>query len=136
MRTALGLLGLGVCSCLAIYFLMTNPDISVLRSAMQLTAPKATVVATPYQTEQGWAAGEIVSDINEMARFGSAQPAAAKTDQQIVPWQVDHFTAYAATQFAGHPRPPSTLVDPPDQYRVLIDPNAEAIVKANVEVSA
>ena len=133
MRTLLGIVGLCVSCALAIYFWSTNPDAASVGKTFR--TPQQTVVATPYLTEQAWASREIMSDISEMANSRS-QPAAAMSDQPITPWQVQLFADYAGRRFAGHARTPSAVVDPPDQYRSLIDMSAENIVKANVEVSA
>jgi len=115
---------------------------------LKLGAPAAEL-ETPYKTEHAWALGEIVADINEMARYptpprkvrvagapgASKQAPAPPFTDTIVPWHPELLSAYAATQFAGGA---AQLIEnePADQHPALLMLSADDILKANAVVSA
>ena len=58
MRKIVGLVVLCASCALAAYVFLNNPDMNVVMAQLG-SKPKASTVATPYQTEQAWATGEI-----------------------------------------------------------------------------
>jgi len=101
--------------------------------AQILGAPPAPIEA-PYQTEQAWALREITGDINEMVRYrGKTVPLPAAV-AGILPWHPELLTAYAAAQLGAIEK--FSASEPGDQHDKLLDLTAEAILKANIAVSA
>jgi len=105
----------------------------VVGGAQILGAPPAPIEA-PYQTEQAWALREITGDINEMVRYrGKTVPLPAAV-AGILPWHPELLTAYAAAQLGAIEK--FSASEPGDQHDKLLDLTAEAILKANIAVSA
>src|SRR5688572_11006990 len=106
----------------------------VAAAQIRLGAPAA-ALETPYKTEHAWAVGEIVADINEIARYRGKQAVAPPFTESVVPWRPELLTAYALTQLAtGGGKAAEN--DPPDQHDQLLMLTPDAILKASAVVSA
>ena len=74
--------------------MLAAPNVS---TAQRLGAAPA-AIETAYQSEHAWALREIVSDINEIARYRVKRPEPPAFAEPIALWQPELLTAYAATQ--------------------------------------
>lgn len=104
--------------------------------ARQLGGPPARL-ATPYQTEQAWAAGEIASDIAEMAALALRQtrPTLVAPPAMAARWIPEEWAAFAAEQLGPSSRA-SNDARAPLQYALLTDLTVPALVRASAAVSA
>jgi hypothetical protein len=124
---------LGGTSWVLVWSVLAAPNVS---TAQRLGAAPPAALATSYQSERAWAVGEIVSDINEIARYRVKRAEPPAFAHPIAPWQPELLAAYAASQLQPSANVKLNGNDPADQYIKLLEHSPDAILAANTVISA